>query len=347
MKRWLLIGTAVLAVSGAGSYALMSSMGAFNRVHSQFEGACRTVGDMAGPEDIVVDFDQKVAYISSLDRRAGDAATGAIHRLKLDASNELVQMAISGLDPDIPFLPHGVDLKTIDGKPYLFALNHRHATNPAAGHDVYVFEIDEDNLRLVQHYENDGIRSPNDIAAIDLDTFYFSNDRGKFGSFANLVEMMLAQKIADVSVYDQGLVTVSEPMAFANGVATVNGGETVYATALREGVLKEFKRDPDTNALTLIREIPVGAAPDNISLAEDGSLWVASHLNLMAFDAHIKDAEKLSPFQVFKVDPTTGQSVLILENDGALQSSVSVAAPYQDEVLLGSAFQSGVTICKL
>ncbi|MCF6433546.1 hypothetical protein [Leisingera sp. MMG026] len=350
MRRWLLIGTAVIALSGVGGAALMSSMGAFNSITTQYDAACTSVGDMAGPEDLAIDYDAGVAFISSLDRRAGmagDTATGAIHRLDLDGSNSLTEMNVTGLDAAVPFLPHGVDLKTIGGTQYLFALNHRSATDPAAGHDIFVFEVRENTLDLVEHYQNSGIRSPNDLAAIDLNTVYFSNDRGKFGNFANLVEMMLAQKIADVSVYDQGEVSLSAPMAFANGVATIDDGKTVYATAMRESVLKEFKRNPATNTLTLVREISVGEAPDNISVAEDGSLWVASHLNLMAFDGHIKDASALSPFQVYRVDPATGDSKLMLENDGSLQSSVSVAAPYKDKILLGTAFQSGIKVCPL
>lgn len=350
MRRWFLIGTAVIALSAAGGGAVMSSMGAFNSITTQYDAACTSVGDMAGPEDLAIDYDAGLAFVSSLDRRAGMAgenATGAIHRLALDGSNELIKMNVNGLNTAMPFLPHGVDLRTIEDTQYLFVLNHRSATDPAAGHDIFVFEVREDELDLVKHYQNDGIRSPNDLTAIDLDTVYFSNDRGKFGNFANLVEMMLAQKIADVSVYDQGQVSLSASMAFANGVAAIDDGKTVYATAMRESVLKEFKRDPATNTLSLVREIPVGEAPDNISIAEDGSLWVASHLNLMAFDGHIKDASALSPFQVYRIDPATGDSKLMLENDGSLQSSVSVAAPYKGTILLGTAFQSGIKICPL
>ncbi len=348
MKRWLYVSAAVLALSAGGGYATMSTMGAFNAVSSDAALACRSIGDMVGAEDIAVDYAAGVAYISSFDRRsgmAGETVKGALHRLALDGSDTLTELPIEGLDPDLPFLPHGVDLKTFDGVQYLFVLNHRHPADPLAGHDAYVFEVQDNALKLVRHHQHDGLRSPNDIAAIDLDTFYFTNDRSAFGAVGNMVEMILARKISDLSVYADGTVEKVAPMAFANGVATTDDGQTVYATALREGVLKVFDRDAVTNTLGLRQEIPVGAAPDNISISDTGELWVASHLNLMAFDAHIKDSEMLSPFEVYRVDPSTGRSMRVVQNDGSVQSSVSVAVPYGDTLLLGSAFQPTVKVC--
>ncbi|AUQ49088.1 SMP-30/gluconolactonase/LRE family protein [Leisingera sp. M527] len=348
MKRLIYSTAAIMLLLAGGGAATVSSLGAFNSVTTAYNGQCRSIGQMVGAEDIIADYDAGVAYISSFDRRtgmAGQEVTGALHRLVLDGSDQLVEMPLTGLDPSLPFLPHGMDLKTIDGVQYLFVLNHRSASDPQAGHDVYVFEVGVDALTLAKHHTSDGIKSPNGIGAVDLDTFYYSNDRGAFGAFGNMVEMMFARKISDLSVYDEGETEILEPMAFANGVATTPDGSTVYATALREGVVKVFARDQASNVLTLQREIPVGQAPDNVRIAEDGQLWVASHLNLMAFDGHIKDPTALSPFQVYRVEPDTGKSELVMENDGSLQSSVSVAVPYEDMLLIGSAFQPGVKIC--
>jgi len=91
--------------------------------------------------------------------------------------------------------------------------------------------------------------------------------------------------------------------------------------------------------------LPGGDAPDNITLDQDGSLWAASHANLMALGSHIGDASVLSPVQAFQIDRDTGTPKLIYEDDGSQLSGASVIVPTQEKLLLGAIFEDGILVC--
>ena len=67
---------------------LLNASGYFKTITPHFEGRCQPVGGMPGPEDITVDPESGVAYISSTDRRAlraGKVTEGAIYALDLES----------------------------------------------------------------------------------------------------------------------------------------------------------------------------------------------------------------------------------------------------------------------
>ena len=50
-----------------------------------------------------------------------------------------------------------------------------------------------------------------------------------------------------------------------------------------------------STALTLKRRLKTMTNPDNIEIAEDGSLWVAGHPRVFEFLKHAKDAAHPAP----------------------------------------------------
>jgi len=347
--RPILLGAGILFVATAiGSVALINSLNGFETVAAYSGPTCAKVPGIVGAEDIVPDYQRGIADVSSNDRRAalaGDEQPGAIYLLDLNNPRRSQAVKMSGTENLASFHPHGADLLEVEGERYLFVLSHRAHEKPDEGHDVYVFQIEGTRLNLVNHVDHAGIRSPNDIAAVSLSKFYFTNDRGFTSPTGNFLEIGLALETSDVSFFDGEQPVLMDQMAFANGIAFDRTRDKVYVTALREGAVRVYARDPQTNGLTQTGTLPGGGAPDNVTLDEGGDLWTASHENLMALTDHMADGSALSPARAFHTDPHSGETELVYEDDGRQLSAISVIVPTDTKLLLGAIFDDGILVC--
>ncbi len=87
---------------------------------------------------------------------------------------------------------------------------------------------------------------------------------------------------------------------------------------------------------------------DNIELDAEGNLWIGSHPKLWTFTRHAKDAEKLSPSQVFKISKMKNDGYTVEEvylESGDNLSGSSVAAVYGKTLLIGSVFEDHFLKC--
>src|SRR6185369_14417475 len=102
-----------------------------------------------------------------------------------------------------------------------------------------------------------------------------------------------------------------------------------------------FHRDTTTGSLTPVRSLFLNAGPDNIDVDADGSLWIAAHPKLLDFLAHAKDAKKLSPSMVIKLDPAAEDGALktIYANLGDEMSGSSVAVSDGKHLAIGAVFE--------
>jgi len=179
------------------------------------------------------------------------------------------------------------------------------------------------------------MQSPNDLAAVDGDRFYVSDDRtGKLLYFDGAA---LREAAA-------GLKT-------ANGVAISPDRAHVYVAETTGRDLQTFARDPATGALSPEARLPIPGAPDNIDVAPDGSLWLAVHPDVMAFLAWFRDsAARPSPSEVFKITVANGipaSSSLIYASAGEQIGAASVGAVAGRKLFIGSTLDRKVLACEL
>ena len=74
----------------------------------------------------------------------------------------------------------------------------------------------------------------------------------------------------------------------------------------------------------------------NIELDREGNLWIGSHPQLLTFTRYAKNSDIFSPSQVFKLSFSENNRVVkIYLNDGGKLSRSSVAAVWEDNLLIG------------
>ena len=352
MLKWSLIGFALvvsLVVMGVGW--VVSSLGGFETVDTTYAGSCSRIVGMPGAEDIEPDYATGFAYVSSYDRWAyasGDDKPGTIFRINMNDEGVSAPVRMRGTEDLSNFHPHGISFYQDEGRKLLFVISHRVPEAPIAGHDIYAFEIVDTSLVLVERFEDSGFKSPNDLSAVGTRQFYFTNDRKALEEGAALPEVLLGLEVTDVSYFDGSTSSVvAEEIAFANGVRVSADGLSLYVTAFRGGVTDVYARDPVSNNLELVRAYETANGPDNITLASDGSLWIASHVSALASTIHAGDPTALAPVQIFRIDPISQTIETIYEDKGELISAASVAVPFGDRLVIGSVYQDWVLTCAM
>jgi arylesterase/paraoxonase len=303
---------------------------------------CRAVPGVIGPEDITIDRARKVAYISATDIRAVMAnrpGVGAIYRYALgDAAPTVVYTRTDG-----SFHPHGISLLSDRrGPDLLYVVNH--PTNEL--HTIEVFEVDANGARQVQTFRDPLLVSPNDVVAISRDELYVANDHAIGRGPGQLWDDALRRERAQIVHIRSGVsrVVVSD-LAYANGINATPDGSVVYVAESTGRRMRVYKRTASTGDLALQRTIDVGLGPDNIEIAANGSLYIAGHPKLITFLRHAANAKVLSPSEVVRV--ANGKVERIYLDLGSEISGSSVAAPFDDHVLIGAVFADHFLDCKL
>lgn len=340
------IGVLGLGVLGWLLYNMIPASGVFANLQPKLADRCRAVKVFPGTEDVTIDEETGIAFISADDRRAtaaGAPVQGGVYALRLDGSDR-----VSKVSPDSfgEFHPHGISLwRGADGRKRLFAINH----TIADGHKVEIFDVGYAGALLhVDTVAFPEMSSPNDLVGVGPRSFYVTNDRGFTSGFMETLEAYLALPAASLAYYDgQGGKIVAKGLTYANGVAVSADGKTLYVSEFLRRRIDVYARDPDTGALSLLRRYPVNTGPDNIEVESDGALLIGGHSKVFDFLKHARDAGAVAPSHVIRVNPATGETEdVLIDASGALNAS-SAAAATNDTLVVGAVFDDHVLVCPL
>lgn len=346
---WLGLAVAVAALAGWFLYHFIPASGAFARLEPKLAPDCRRVEIAPGTEDVTIDPDLNLAFVSAADRRVWFNRDGAqpmnprngVYALSLDGSD-----AVRRVSPEMDdFHPHGLGLwRGTNGQKRLFVVNHQ-AEGPEA---VEIFDVGPDGgLAHLETVSFEAMRSPNDVLGVGPHQFYATNDqRFQTGPMATL-EPYLALPVTDVVYYDgeEGR-SVAGGFAYANGVNMSVDGSSVYVADLLKRRIAVFARNAETGALKRLRNLPVHTAPDNIEVSRDGALWVAGHPKIFDFLAHAEDPAAIAPSQVIRLDPDGASKTVFASLEGELNAS-SVGAVWDNTLVVGAVFDSHVMVCPM
>ncbi len=351
MKRkkmlWIIPALVVAAIA-ALVFKTLYDAGEFKAIAPHGPGPCETIGGILSSEDITIHSKTGIAFISSDDRRPwfhGDRGKqGAILGYDLaDTSPALVNLTS---DFQKEFHPHGIGLYVDESSgASLFVVNHT-----GKGHVVEIFDLEKGKLVHRRSVQDPLLISPNDVIPVTRDSFYVTNDHGSVSKCGRTLEDYLQLARSNVLYYDgKGFRQVAGNLAYANGINRSADGKVLYVAATVAKKVYVFDRDASTGELSLRGEIPVRTGVDNIEMDGAGTLWIGAHPKLLTFVKYAKDPHALSPSQVLQVDPNRGPPYRITEvylNDGRALSGSSVAAVFEDRLLIGSVFDDRFLICR-
>ena len=350
MSRFLGLALLLLVAGfGVWAYGFLSAAGVFLEVAPVTVGSCRPVtgGGIAGVEDIAIDPETRVAYLSGYDRwrqAKGETMRGAIWAYALgDAEPVPADLTTSFLP--MGFHPHGVSLwRGADGTKVLYVINHF-----GGRHTVEIFDVEGARLSHRMTVEGDDMVSPNDVVGTGPRSFYVTNDHGYARGFMRTVEDFARLRVSTVLHFDgENWRTVMEGVGGANGINLSADGRSLYVSAMSERAVRVLDRDPQTNAVTPRAVVDVPGYADNIDVAANGDLLLAVHTKIFAFLAHVADETKLAPTHLIRLKADGRGSFApqtIHYSDGSDISAASVGAGVPERLLIGAVFDRKILDC--
>ena len=355
LKKILFIIGAVVVLLAVFIVKTIYDAGQFTSIRSHSDYRCSKVA-IPCPEDIDIDYENGMAFISSSDRRAamrGETTQGAIYGYSLLSKNPNLTDLTGNFKNE--FHPHGISLYVSpSGKRYLFVVN--------MGHDAHFFDKGKKNKVEIFEYaggrlihretvSGDLLSTPNDILGAGARQFYFTNDHGAESPMGKKLETYLQLAISNIAYYDgSGFKIIAENIAYANGLAMSRDGKRLYATSTVGKYLRVYDRDASTGGLRMIRDVPLNTGVDNINIDSDGKIWAGCMPKLLSFVSYTKDPAKLAPSQVLTITREGEAKYGIKEvylNTGEEISGCSSAAGFKNRMLVGASYDDHFLDCSL
>lgn len=320
--------------------------------HSDYESMMKI--PLAGPEDIEIDSEDGMAFISSSDRRAairGEKAQGGIYGYSLVSDKPVLINLTKDFKQE--FHPCGINLyRSPSGQRFLFVINSIDEDpfgDTKAGSKVEIFEYVNRRLNHLETITGSLLSLPNDILGVGPRQFYFSNDHGANSRLGKAFEVYLGLPIANVVYYDgKGFRKVAENIVNANGLAMSRGGNRLYVSSTIGRLIRIYNRDLTSGSLTKIKDIALGTGPDNINMDSDGTLWVGCIPQMLTYSRWRTDSSKRTASQVLKIRLLEDDNYEIKDvflNSGKDISGSSVAAPFKNRLLIGGAWEDRFIDC--
>jgi arylesterase/paraoxonase len=307
--------------------------GTFKNIKPQFQGTVlQSWKAPYGPEDLDMVYSKNHLIFSATDRRKGGSDQDGLYFVDLNKSNPTPEKIKDNYPGQMH--PHGIFVLEEDSTTFVFVVNHQ---EPRDYIDKFVY--DEGRLELISSYTDELIQGANDVAAITSNVFYATRDHGFKKGWKRTLEDYLILPLAKVVRFKEGKFSVvADGFQYANGINYSPDGSTLYVAETTGRRLNVFDIDEKHN-LHLVQKIPTYTGVDNIDVDKKGKLWIGCHPKLLAFVAHAKDINNLSPSQVLKIDPENNYSIEeIVMDDGTAFSGCSTALMHEDVLYTGVVF---------
>jgi len=227
---------------------------------------------------------------------------------------------------------------------WVYAINNRApagnvwAFGPDSVVEIFQGEVGGKNLKHVATVQDHLIGLPNDvIGSSDGKSFYITNAKKTTGSIRRGLDILFRRPTTTVTYchVDTGCKIAARGLLSSNGVVRGKDGQ-IFVSNTFSSQITVFERQAD-DTLVLTDVIPVqGGALDNLSVDQDGALYVAEFPRVfhMAYN-HLRDPKITSPSRVRKITLNTDESSFfgqkykvekIFEDDGKIASGITSAA---------------------
>jgi arylesterase/paraoxonase len=322
---------------------------------------CAPIEAPKGPEDIAIDRQSGIIFISSTDRRAIIAGNteirGDIFALRASAPQEGAQSLLAGnTDAPSDFKPHGISLYDDgQGGKTLMVINHTGEADQQE-HTIEIFDVISDQMGGVKLDHRRTVSdpllvAPNDVAAIDHERFYVTNDHGNPPGFRRELETWLLLPEANIVYYDgRKMSVVADGLTYANGIALSPDRGSVYAAETTGRAVRIYARNAGTGALSSKETIHVGTGADNIDVDPGGNIWLAAHPKMLDLLSHSSDEAVLSPSQVIRIPIGPrgfGEPKTVYLDLGEQMSGSSTAVAEGNRIFISDIFDPKMLVCRI
>jgi len=278
-------------------------------------------------------------------------------------NDKLTLLEIKNFPPEEDFLLNGLgffeDEKNDPNKLFIFFVNHKRT-----GSVIEIFEHTL-NTKVLTHLntvKHDLIYTPNNVAPVSKNEFYVTNDHySKNNEIVRSFEA-LARRPWSYVVFHSSITNTTEIVAdgliYPNGIASNWDKSKIYVSTTTGGELLVYDRKSN-NKLHLSERVYTGICLDNVSVDENGEIYIAGTQKALAALAQLMDGSAqtpLFPAAVVKVSNNTNEDKfygkkyshkIIYEDNGNVLPAVTVAAVdgRRKVMLLGSFYSKGVGRC--
>lgn len=296
--------------------------------HVQVQDAL-TGAFVEGIEDITWDEARSRFYLSAYNRRV-EGAYGAVYSLEEGALEEEV-LRVHPLQIIGPLRPHGIHY---DGRS-LWVIDRQGLPHKPK---LRQFQLEDWVLKPLLEKGGAGICHANDVTSLDGQVFV-TNDRNSCSGIGAWFAQIFGTANGQVKRLGDDWGAVGPGIHFPNGIVPWKGGFLVSAT--RADKLHHIALDGN-----LIKTIDLEAAPDNLSLGDDGSLYFTGFESLIGYAWFRSDASNRddAPSQVFRLTQDETVERLDLRPED-LPAGATVALRVKEYLVIGSAFDHGLGVC--
>jgi len=326
--------------------------GAFSNTEDFNLENCQVLGNFVGPEDIQVDSNNDILYISSTNYEAskkGKFENGGIYILDLklqDAKPKLVST-----DAPEEFRPHGISLykDPETGEQTLFVVNHRKNQDTIEAFDI----IGRGTLKHRETFSDPKLTSPNDILGVGKRSFYVSQDnKYAHSNWKIFFASFLGLEGGSVFYYDgKDWKIVAEDIHYANGLACSLDNKMLYLSETNKFRIQAYERNLETGELSFKESYYLQAGPDNLNIDTQGNLWVAAFPSMLAIAKHLSNKSAKCPVQIIRLKFDEDNKVLdtknMLTSSGENVSGITTVDLYKDKIIISGLLNSEVRMCSL
>lgn len=307
---------------------------------------CQKISGTPGPEDLAIDRETGILYISSHERR-GDLVDGKLFQLDLNKADAKPKLIETNYPKE--FRPHGISLATIGGKKLLYVISHR--GSKMESHSIEIFQLEKDKLKHIETIESQTLVSPNDLFVVNDGRIFVSNDRGSGSMFRAYVDVLFGINRALISYFDgKNWIQFEKAVSFGNGILhrKVGDKEFVYRAATTPEEIYKYELINQNNKPELkeIKVIKIGSGPDNLEEDEKGDIYLAAHKSIFRFLKHKDNPDYPSPSQIFVLDKNDNIKE-IYANDGTEIPASSTGLRYKNRLLISQVFNPYILSCPI
>ncbi len=183
------------------------------------------------------------------------------------------------------------------------------------------------------------ITRANDMVVVGDRQFYVAQD----------VDRKSKIKVTDLIYFDGNEYSVvADDIQSGGGINVSADYKTLYISETGGKRIRVASRNLSDGSITTLKNIDLGTAPDNIDVAEDGSLWVGAHSNIAALVMHFIIGSN-APSQVLRIDLSGAEPQIeeIYLNNGEQISTSSGGTTYGKKLLIGSITARKLLVCDM